>query len=105
MAFGAMIQSDASTEDIEATLGGQFRALRIAAGLDQAQLSRLAGISLGSVKNLEQGNGSSLRTVVRVTMALGRDDWLSSLSPRITVSPIDMFRSRTEPRKRVYRQR
>lgn len=95
----------ASTDEIEKSLGEQFRAIRIAAGLDQAQLASNAGLSLGAVKNLEQGNGSSLRTVVRVARALGRDDWLTSLAPRITVSPIDQLRARREPRQRVYRSR
>ena len=96
---------DASTAEIEAHVGEQVRALRIAAGLDQAELARRAGLSLGAVKNLEQGNGSSLRTVVRVVRALGRDDWITSLSPRVGISPIDVLRARREPRKRVYRQR
>ena len=105
MTIGTIKQLDASTSEIEARLGEQFRALRIAAGFDQSQLADHAGVSLGSVKNLEQGKGSSLRTVVRVARALGRDDWLSSLAPRVTVSPIDVFRSRREPRQRVYRSR
>ena len=105
MAIGTSIRADASTVEMEQSLGEQVRALRIAAGLDQGQLASLAGLSVGSVKNLEQGNGSSLRTVVRVVRALGRDDWLSTLAPRVGVSPIDMLRARREPRKRVYRQR
>jgi transcriptional regulator with XRE-family HTH domain len=105
MAIGNHVDVDATTEEIEATIGEQFRAVRIAAGLAQAELASIAGISLGAVKNLEQGNGSSLRTVVRVARALGRDDWFSALTPRVTVSPIDAFRARREPRKRVYRSR
>ena len=105
MAIGTSIPQDASTAEIEAQLGEQVRALRIAAGLDQAQLASRAGLSIGSVKNLEQGNGSSLRSVVRVVRALDRDDWLTALAPRVGVSPIDVLRSRRAPRKRVYRQR
>jgi len=105
MAIGTSILADASTADLEAGIGEQLRALRIAAGLDQAGLASLAGLSLGAVKNLEQGNGSSLRTVVRVARALGREDWLTGLAPRVTVSPIDVLRARREPRKRVYRAR
>ena len=105
MAIETGLSVDASTAEIEQHVGEQVRALRIAAGLDQAQLASSAGLSLGAVKNLEQGNGSTLRTLVRVTRALGRDDWLASLSPRVGVSPIDVLRARREPRKRVYRQR
>lgn len=105
MAITTGIAIESSTAEIEQQFGEQVRALRIAAGLDQAQLASRAGLSLGAVKNLEQGNGSSLRTVVRVVRALGRDDWLAALSPRVGVSPIDVLRARRQPRKRVYRQR
>lgn len=94
-----------STEDFEVSLGAQVRALRIAAGLDQATLASQAGLSLGAVKNLEQGNGSTLRTIIRAVRALGHGDWLDTLAPRVTVSPIDVLRNRREPRQRVYRER
>ncbi len=98
--------TQSSTEDWEALVGEQIRSLRIAKDLDQAQLADLAGVSLGTVKGVEQGRGSSLRSLVRITRALGREDWLRGLAPRPTVSPIDVLRSsRTEPRRRVYRAR
>ena len=94
------------TEEWEADLGAQVRALRITRSLDQSQLAERAGVSLGSIKSLEQGRGSTLRTVVRVARALDREDWLAGLAPRVTISPIDVLRTaRSEPRKRVYRAR
>ena len=94
------------TEEWEERFGAQVRALRIARALDQAQLAEQAGVSLGSVKSLEQGRGSTLRTIVRVARALGREEWLTAFAPRVAVSPIDVLRSsRHEPRKRVYRAR
>ena len=95
-----------TTDDWEAVIGEQIRTLRIAKGLDQSQLAELAGVSIGTVKGIEQGRGSSLRSLVRLTRALDREDWLRGLAPRPTVSPIDVLRSsRTEPRRRVYRAR
>lgn len=95
-----------ASHDWEVTVGEQFRALRIARNIDQSQLAALAGVSVGSVKNLEQGRGSTLKTIVRVSRALGREDWLGALSPAIAISPIDVLRSaRREPRRRVYRPR
>lgn len=102
----SITETQRSSADWESAIGDQFRALRIARDLDQAQLASRAGVSLGSVKNLEQGRGSTLKTIVRVARALDREDWLVALSPRITVSPIDVLRSsRREPRRRVYRPR
>ena len=105
MTISAHVQSS-STEEWEAAIGEQFRSLRLARGLDQAQLATLAGVSLGSVKSLEQGRGSTLKTIVRLARALDREDWLRGLATRPTVSPIDVLRSsRTQPRRRVYRAR
>ena len=95
-----------TAEDWEASIGDQVRSLRIARGLDQRQLAVLAGASLGAVKGLEQGRGSTVKTVIRVARALGREDWLAGLAPRPIISPIDVLRtSRREPRRRVYRAR
>jgi len=95
-----------TTEDWEALVGEQIRTLRITQGLDQSQLADLAGVSLGTVKGVEQGRGCTLRSLVRLTRALGREEWLRGLAPRPTVSPLDVLRgSRTQPRRRVYRAR
>jgi transcriptional regulator with XRE-family HTH domain len=97
-----------STEEWEAAIGTQVRAARIAADLDQSELAKRADISLGAVKNLEAGKGSSLKTLVRVVRALGQTEWLESLTPPITVSPLAMLsskRSATRTRQRVSRRR
>ena len=96
---------DRSSEDFERLLGEQVRSLRIAAGLDQAELASLAGLSLGTVKNLEQGKGSTLRSIIRAVRALGHEEWLDGLAPRVSVSPLDMLRNRREPRQRVFKER
>jgi transcriptional regulator with XRE-family HTH domain len=90
-----------ATEDWEQSIGDAVRTLRLRAGLSQAQLAERADVSIGSVKGLEQGKGSTLRTVIRLVRALDREDWLEALAPRVTVSPLDLLRSRTEPRQRV----
>jgi len=97
-----------STTEWEAVIGAEVRAARIAANLDQSELAKRADISLGAVKNLEAGKGSSLKTLVRVVRALGRTEWLESLTPPITVSPLAMLssnRKATLPRQRVSRRR
>jgi transcriptional regulator with XRE-family HTH domain len=94
-----------STAEWEALLGRQFRSLRLRAELDQVTLAGRAAVSLGALKNLESGGGSSLKTVVRVAIALDCAHWLRTLSPPISVSPIEILRSGREPRRRVYRAR
>jgi transcriptional regulator with XRE-family HTH domain len=97
-----------TTEEWESVIGAEVRAARIAADLDQSELARRADVSLGAVKNLEAGRGSTLKTLIRVVRAVGRTDWLESLTPPITVSPLAMLSSKrpaAQPRQRVSRRR
>jgi transcriptional regulator with XRE-family HTH domain len=95
-----------SSDEWEQRIGEQFRALRLRQGFDQVELADAAGVSPGAVKNLEQGKGSTLKTLVKVARALGRADWLLEVAPPVTVSPIEILRSgRQRRRSRVYRPR
>jgi transcriptional regulator with XRE-family HTH domain len=91
-----------SVEEWEQVVGEQVRNARITSGLDQERLAALADISVGALSNLERGKGSSLKTLVAVVRALGRTEWLKALAPPVTVSPMQMLRSkRRSPRARV----
>lgn len=103
---------DHSTDDWEQALGGAVRAARLAADLDQVTLADAAGVSLGALKNLEGGKGSSVRTLVRVVRALDRTEWLQALAPPVAVSPLAALaqvrrnrqvhsRRRVAPRRRM----
>ena len=101
-------QHNRTVHDWEAHLGEQVRAARIAADLDQATVAELADLSIGAVKNLEGGKGSSLKTLIRVLRVLDRTDWLDALAPPITISPMQMLaakRSAPGPRQRVSHRR
>jgi transcriptional regulator with XRE-family HTH domain len=105
MTIGRPQVSRLSTEDWEAKVGSQFRAVRLAAGLDQVGLAEQADVSIGALRNLERGAGSSLRTVIRVARTLNRESWLDAITPLPTVSPIEVLRTARTPRSRVYRAR
>jgi transcriptional regulator with XRE-family HTH domain len=75
-------------------VGAQVRDLRLRQNLRQADLARLANVSLSAVQNLEHGAGSSLKTLVQVARALGRADWLESLAPPRTISPMQLLHER-----------
>jgi transcriptional regulator with XRE-family HTH domain len=100
------MQQQVSSTEWERRVGDQFRALRLKNGLDQVELADAAGVSPGAVKNLEQGKGSTLKTLVKVARVLDRTQWLLEIAPPVTVSPIEILRSgRQQPRTRVYRPR
>ena len=88
-------------------LGSQVRATRLVANLDQRSLAAQADVSLGALKSLEGGKGSSLKTLIRVVRALERSDWLEALAPPITISPLRMLAAkRAAPlRRRASRRR
>ncbi len=86
----------------EVMIGEQVRKARIARGAGQEQLAALADVSVGALSKLERGKGSSLKTLIAVVRALDRADWLESLAPPVTVSPMQLLRSRSRaPRARV----
>lgn len=90
--------------EIEAELGERLRTLRIHRNLDQATLAARAGISARTLRNLESGAGSSLRTLVLVVRALGREQWLEMIAPVPTINPVMLTRTAT-PRQRASKPR
>jgi transcriptional regulator with XRE-family HTH domain len=93
-----------TAEEIEVELGAQLKKLRIQKNLEQSTVAAQAGVSLRSVRNLEQGKGSSLHTLVLVVRALGRQGWFKSIAPVATVNPL-MLTQQAEPRQRASRAR
>ncbi|MDO8721822.1 MAG: helix-turn-helix transcriptional regulator [Syntrophales bacterium] len=83
-----------TTEEWEATLGRQLRDLRLRQNVDQRQLAGLAGVALNVVKNLEAGKGATVKSLVKVLRALGRAEWLDSLAPAVSISPLQMLKTK-----------
>jgi transcriptional regulator with XRE-family HTH domain len=86
-----------TTEEWEQRLGRDVRRLRKRQQLTQAELASQANVSKSSVESLERGGGSSLVTLIRVTRALERTEWLNSFAPEEPkVSPVKLLREREE---------
>jgi transcriptional regulator with XRE-family HTH domain len=81
-----------TTEEWEATLGRQLRDLRLRQNIDQRQLAEQAGVALNVVKNLEAGKGATVKSLVKVLRALGRAEWIESLAPAVSISPLQMLK-------------
>lgn len=94
------MQLSKTTEEIETAFGRQIRALRLRRNIDQRQLAEQAGVALNAVKNLENGRGTTLTSLVKVLRTLGRADWLETLAPAVTISPMQMLKSK-QPRQRA----
>lgn len=86
--------------NLEAQLGASLRALRLDRNIEQATLADRAGVSLNALKNLEGGRGSTLKTLLSVLRALGREDWLKTIAPVATINPLTMTKT-AAPRRRA----
>jgi transcriptional regulator with XRE-family HTH domain len=93
-----------TTKEWEAELGAQLRSLRLRRELDQRQLSQIAGVALNAVKNLESGKGARLTSLIKIVRVLGRADWLKSLAPEVSISPLQLLKTKA-PRQRASRRR
>ncbi len=89
----------------EREIGRQLRALRLQKNIDQKRLAEMSGIALNAVKRLESGRGTTLKSLIKVLRSLEREDWLASLMPQISVSPMQMLKNRKPERGRVSRAR
>lgn len=94
------MENDRTPTEWAEELGQQLRDLRLRQNIDQRQLAGRAGVALNVVKNLEAGKGATVTSLVKVLRALGRADWLGSLAPTVSISPLQMLKGRP-PRQRA----
>lgn len=66
--------------ELERVLGQRVRALRLLRNLPQTTLADMAGVSTETLRNLESGHGTTVRTLLAVVRALGREEWLTALA-------------------------
>jgi len=93
-----------SSDELEQRLGERLRELRLLKNLDQHSLAEQAGLSVNAVKHLESGQGARVASLIKVLRALGRSDWLETLAPVVSISPIQMLKADSRPRKRARRR-
>ncbi len=93
--------SASSPRHIEAELGRRVEAARLAANISQAQLAAEAGIARRTVSRLENGEGVSLQTLIRVLRALGLAGRLDALLPEPEIRPIERIRLKGKQRQRA----
>jgi len=79
----------ATSDQIETALCTALEAIRLSRNITQAHLAREAGVSVRTVGRLENGEGVSLDTFVRVLKALRIEHRLETLLPDPTVRPME----------------
>ncbi|MBX9838910.1 MAG: helix-turn-helix domain-containing protein [Silvanigrellaceae bacterium] len=81
-------------DELESLIGENVKSLRLLKNLDRVSLCEQAGISLNALKNLENGQGTNLMTLIRALKALGNEDWVNAISPKVTINPLHMVRNK-----------
>jgi len=91
-------------EELARELGSRLRSLRIHRGLEQVELAERAGVAVRTLRALEQGEGSTTGTLLRVLRALDALQGLEALAPTPTVSPLSLLK-KPAPRRRVRKRK
>ena len=87
---------DVKTEDLLALLGARVRELRLREDIAQTVLAARSGVSLKAVKNLENGTGATVASLLRMLRTLGRTEWIDALGPKVGISPMQMLARKKE---------
>lgn len=90
-----------SADQVAQSLGARLSEIRLGQNRTQAQIATEAGISRATLVRLEQGNGASLDTFIRVMMALRLHAHLEQLLPDPSVRPLDRVRLSGRERQRA----
>jgi len=90
-----------TTDEWAMELGGNLRDIRLRQNIDQRQLAAQADVALNAVKRLETGKGSTVASLIKVLRALGREAWLQTLAPQVTVSPLQLLKAKKPARQRA----
>ena len=85
---------DKKISELEQELGQHLLNLRLRQNINQRELAARAGIALNAVKNLEKGKGATVSSLLNVLRTLGRVEWLSSLAPAVSISPMQMLKAK-----------
>ena len=93
-----------SLAELELKLGEDIKTLRLQKNQARQSLCDQAGISLNALKNLENGDGATIKTLIKVMRALGRLDWLHTIAPRVSINPLHVGRGKPK-RQRAHRSR
>src|ERR1051325_2314207 len=98
-----MTNDTAAVDELAGQFGEQLRQLRLRQDLDQRAL---AGRAWNVIKRLEAGRGATVESLIKVLRALNRADWLTTLAPQVSISPLQLAAARTKvPRQRARHSR
>ncbi len=90
-----------NAEQTEKLLCQRLETIRLSRNVTQAELAAESGVSIRTIRRMENGEGVSLATFIRVLKALQLADRLDALVPNQTVQPIERVNSASIARERA----
>jgi len=94
-----------SDKSIIAEIGERVRRYRLSENITQQELSLKAGVARIVVHNLENGNGSNIKGLIRILRVLGFLEQLNLLLPTAEPSPMELADMKGRPRERASSKR
>ena len=91
----------ASSEEVRTALAQRLRAARLGRNMQQSELAAAAGVSRGTIHNLESKAQCSFDSLVRVAMALGMAQDLATVFVREPRSIAEMEAAERPVRRRA----
>ena len=88
-----------TSETIEQDLCKRLERVRLLKNISQAKLAEAAGVSRRTISRMENGEGVSLDTFVRVMLALGLADQLTAMIPSSEIRPVERVGRKGSQRK------
>lgn len=82
-------------------IGSKLKELRIERNMKQAELANASGVSVFTISSVENGNTTSLLTVVQLLRTLEHLDYLNSFFQEEVVSPIAYAKLMKNNKKKV----
>ena len=82
-------------------IGSKLKELRIERNMKQAELANASGVSVFTISSIENGNTTSLLTLVQLLRALEHLDYLNSFFQEEVVSPIAYAKLMKNNKKKV----
>ena len=90
-----------SDEAILREIGDRLKQARLQRNVTQATLSALTGVSRRTVQKTEEGDVSTLKTLIALLRGLGLLDQLNLLMPETPLSPIQLVKLYGKVRRRA----
>ena len=90
--------------ELQKLLGKRIKNYRLDIGWSQKDLSKMSGVSVHTISNVENGNGLTICILVSLLRALNLLDNFGLLVPEVGINPFDVVK-RVNNRQRVYRKR